>query len=325
MDDDFSKKMKISALVAFVLTAVILVVSGIEEVDAGETCAVTWFGERSGSKGPGLHYRIPIAEAYHCYSSRQLVYEAANNPEGSDADYTDVWVDTQTSDGQEIKVPYRIAFRVPESNVGFVYSEVATDMDGVVSRVVTTHSRPIVRQLARVYSASELYGGNTFELTDDPDDVAQIEQPEDKVPELESRVFEKLKPVFHENGVELLSVRVSKPEFEADYVNAIEEKQIAFERIQTERNNAAAAAQTARGKVETAKGDAEARRQEAQGEADAITTLAEADRQAIELRGEALSQYPEVLQLEFVQSLGESTVYLPSDTLDMFIPAPDPQ
>ncbi len=284
--------------------------SHFEQVDAGESCAVTQFGELTGRADPGVHIRWPF-ESYHCYSTRAVVYEASEDVANSDADFVEGWVDTQTADGQEIKVPYRVSFSVPSENVDDVYRNVAGNMDQVVSRVVTFHSRPLVRQLARDFTASELYGGPTFELTDSGD-ILRTDVQEDKVPQLEQNVINALRPVFADAGVELLSVRISKPEFQPDYVNAIEEKQIAFERIQTERNNAAAAAQEARADVERAKGRAESVRQEAQAEADAI-----------ESRGSALRDYPEILQLEFVQSLGNSTVYLPSSSVEYFLPLPE--
>ena len=287
--------------------AAIYVLAHFEQVDAGEACAVTQFGELTGRADPGVHIRWPF-EAYHCYSTRAVVYEASEDPENSDADFVEGWVDTQTADGQEIKVPFHVSFSVPQENVRAVYRDIAQNMDHVVVRVVTFHSRPLVRQIARDFTASQLYGGPTFSFDNDGD-IVRIEGEVDQLPEFEHRVVEVLGAVFEESGLELIAVRISKPEFQADYVNAIEEKQIAFERIQTERNNAAAAAQEARAEVERAKGRAESVRQEAQAEADAI-----------EARGQALQQYPEILQLEFVQSLGSSTIYLPSGNIEYLLP-----
>ena len=290
----------------------IYLLTHFEQVDAGEACAVTQFGELTGRADPGVHIRWPF-EAYHCFSSRTVVYEASEDPANSDADFVEGWVDTQTADGQEIKVPYRVSFAVPRENVKTIYRDTAQNMDQLVARVVTFHSRPLVRQLARDFTASQLYGGPTFSF-DNEGDIVRVEGEIDQLPEFENRVAEALRPVFAEAGVDMISVRISKPEFQTAYVNAIEEKQIAFERIQTERNNAAAAAQEARAEVERAKGRAESVRQEAQAEADAI-----------EARGEALKEYPEVLQLEFVQSLGESTIYLPSDSVELFLPVQEPR
>ncbi len=298
----------VAGILAFV--GLIYVLSHIEQVDAGEACAVTQFGDLTGQADPGFHLRQPF-ESYHCYSSRTVVYEASDNPAISEADFVEGWVDTQTADGQEIKVPFEVSFSVPQENAREVYREVAQNMDQVVVRVVSFHSRPLVRQIARDFTASQLYGGPTFSF-DNEGDIVRVEGEVDQLPEFEVRVTEALAPVFEEAGVRLIAVRISKPEFQADYVNAIEEKQIAFERIQTERNNAAAAAQEARAEVERAKGRAESVRQEAQAEADAI-----------EARGEALQQYPEVLQLEFVQSLGSSTIYLPSASVEYFLPLPE--
>ena len=290
----------------------IYLLSHFEQVDAGEACAVTQFGELTGQVDPGVHIRWPF-EDYHCYSTRAVIYEASDDPNNSDADFVEGWVDTQTADGQEIKVPYRVSFAVPRDNVRIIYREVAQDMDQVVARVVTFHSRPLVRQLARDFTASQLYGGPTFSFNNEGD-IVRVEGEIDQLPEFENRVTEALRPAFDDLGVRLIAVRVSKPEFQEDYVNAIEEKQIAFERIQTERNNAAAAAQEARAEVERAKGRAESVRQEAEAEADAI-----------EARGKALQEYPEVLQLEFVQSLGESTIYLPANSVEYFLPLPEAQ
>lgn len=98
---------------------------------------------------------------------------------------------------------------------------------------------------------------------------------------VQDRVFEILDPIFRENGLSLDEVGLRSITFTEEYALAIEQKQIALEQVTTELYRA----------------EQEVNRKKA------TITRAEAEAESIRLRGGALRENPEVIQLEFIQSL----------------------
>ena len=113
------------------------------------------------------------------------------------------------------------------------------------------------------------------------------------------------KPLLSGKGVILEAFGLRKIDFEEEYVQAIEQKQIEAENVITEQNRADQAKWRAQSAIEEAKGEAQATIENARGEAEKIKLLAQADAEAIELKGQMLEQYPEIIQLEFVTSLSD--------------------
>jgi regulator of protease activity HflC (stomatin/prohibitin superfamily) len=96
-----------------------------------------------------------------------------------------------------------------------------------------------------------------------------------------------------------------KIDFQEDYVQAIEQKQIEAENVTTERNRAEQAKWRAQSAIEEAKGEAQATIENARGQAEKVKLIAAAEAESIQLKGESLKQYPDVIQLEFVVSLSD--------------------
>ncbi len=90
-----------------------------------------------------------------------------------------------------------------------------------------------------------------------------------------------LEPIFEENGIILDEFLLRKINFTEEYFNVLEEKQIEEEKIEVEQN-----------KLE----------QEKIKKEQAIIQ-AEAEAKQIEIKGEALREYPQIIQLEFIQKL----------------------
>ena len=95
------------------------------------------------------------------------------------------------------------------------------------------------------------------------------------------RLFEQLEPIFTANRLILDDVGLRSIIFTQDYAQAIENKQIALEGVITAQNEAAQ----------------EIHRKQA------TITRAEGEAEGIRLRGQALQEFPQVIQLEFVNSL----------------------
>jgi len=248
----------------------------------------------AGEVGPGLHLKLPGVQRYHCFSTRSVVYETLDDPRSSEADFRDIAVNAQTSDGQQIVVKFSVRFHVTRESVRRMYREVARDMEDVNERVVRFHSRSVVRLSMQEYSAQKIYSQSIFDV--------------------EETIDSRLRPLFAEKGVELESFALRKIDFDKDYVDAVEKKQIAQERIKTAEYEAESAVNEAKRQAELAKGEAQAQVERARGEA-----------QAIGLRGEALRGNPDVLRLNFVERLSNvQWGILPAEAVTPFLPLPAP-
>ena len=192
---------------ALVVLPGLVLLSTLTTVDAGEACASTRFGAVTDEVGPGLHLKVPGVQRYHCFSTRSVVYETLDDPRSSEADFRDVAVNAQTSDGQQIVVKYSVRFHVPLESAGRIYREAAQNMDEVTERVVRFHSRSVVRLSMQEYSAQKIYSQSIFDV--------------------EETIEYRLRPLFAEKGVELESFALRKIDFDQDYVDAVEKKQIA--------------------------------------------------------------------------------------------------
>jgi regulator of protease activity HflC (stomatin/prohibitin superfamily) len=303
-----------------------IAIARVEAVDAGQSCAVTKWGEQRGVAGPGFHYRR-LGESYHCFNTRITTYEAGNNVR---ADYTDGVVKGPTADAQEVQISYRVSYLVPGENVPMVYRDVAESMDELNVRVVEFYSRPKVRQVAQEFTAAQLYGGVLASSDADQKQVIPV-----NLAEIEQRMFDTLSPLFSSKGVTLVDLELGKPEFSEEYVAAVQAKQLAKENIETEHNKALAAQEEANRTATLAEGQARANVELANADATAIAVKdaasANAEATAIAVKGAAIRENPELLQLELIQSLVEANViYLPNDGITQLIgvgtqPTPSPE
>lgn len=103
-------------------------------------------------------------------------------------------------------------------------------------------------------------------------------------------------------------------DFSAQFKKAIEDKQAATQKAQEEQANVARETARANQAIEQAKGQAQSSIERARGEAESIT-----------LRGHALRDNPQVLQLEFIEALrsgNNQVIYLPSGNLQTLLPLP---
>ena len=252
----------------------VLFLSSTARVDAGESCAVTRFSAVVREVGPGLHFKLPGIEDFHCFSSRTVFYEVLETDSGgnSNADFLDVPVDGVTLDGQPLTITFNLRYRIPPDQVGEIYSNIGRTMEQVNENVVKFHSRSITRQQAQKFSATDLYSGALDEVS--------------------AAVREQLIPRFADSFVQLEYYEVKRPRFQQAYEDAIESQQIAREQIETRGNEALAAEQEALRVANLAQGDANAELIRAEGEAAAIS-----------LRGQAVRDNPEIISLNYIEAL----------------------
>ncbi|MGM0367742.1 MAG: prohibitin family protein, partial [Actinomycetota bacterium] len=207
---------KIVIGVIIFVVALIVLINAVVIVQAGNVQVLTQFGRTVGvTFTPGAHFKVPFIQNTVNYSTRQVTYETSDQPEASQASYTDYSVDTTSSDGQQVQLKYTIRFSIDSSQAEWVLNNIGT-MDELVEKVVKAEARSLARNIPKKYTAFQLYSEQVFVVQD----------------ELQNR----LEPIFKSNGIILDEFLLRKIDFTDEYFNVLEEKQIAEERIELERN-----------------------------------------------------------------------------------------
>jgi regulator of protease activity HflC (stomatin/prohibitin superfamily) len=194
-------------------------------------------------------------------------------------------------------------FRIPPEKAVVIVQNVGV-LEEVVSNIVKAHSRNLARLWAQSHTAEDLYSGEgIFAYEDEVEKALALE--------------------FERFGVTLDDFLVRKIDFDEDYIRAIEQQQIAEEAIETARYQADAAEYEKQGEIRLAEAKAEGTKLQAAADAERQRLLADAEAYGIRARGEALQEFPGLVQWEFVRNL-ESVQWgiLPSEGLTPLIPLP---
>jgi prohibitin 2 len=318
-----------AAIIVVVIVAIVaLLVFGLAytPVEYGTVALIKRFGGLTGAAfEPGLHWRVPFIDSIVIVPTVVQSYETSDNPTASGADYTDNPVNAQTIDGQQITIKYTVLFRISPQKAVDIVQNVGRPRE-IVENVVKAHSRNLSRLWAQSYTAEDLYSG-------------------DGIFTYQEHVRETLEQEVQVYGVTLEDFLVRKVDFDEEYIRAIEQQQIAQEAIETARYQSEAAefekerqirlaqAEAERTKL-LAQADAERQRLLADSEAYAIKAraaadaekqrlLADAEAYSIEVRGEALEDFPDLAQWEFVRNLQDvQWGFLPSEGVAPLVPVP---
>ena len=293
-----SGKVGVVIIVGIILLfALVAFMSSYTQIDFGKVGMVTRFGRITGRiMEPGLNWKAPFIDRVIIYRTQEIVY-ITEEEVGQDAykvgTYLDYPTDTTTADGQQITVKYSVRFRIDATKITRIANEIG-DEEALVDKVVKFHTRILARNIPKEYEALDLYTG--------------------KIQAVQTEFEEQLRPLLAEKGVILEAFGLRQIEFQEAYVQAIEQKQIEAENVQTEQNRAEQAKWRAQSAIEVANGEAQATIENARGNAEEIKLLAEgnaerikliaeAEAEAIRFKGEILARYPEIIQLEFVNAL----------------------
>jgi len=304
---EFSKKVSciVSAVITVVIISVAVAIFSLVQVKHGSVKLVTQFGALTGRVlEPGIHLRWPLVNGMVKIPTVIQSYETSDNPRDSNADYTDFPVTAQTVDGQQINVKYTVIFRMPLESVVEVVQNVGP-MREVVENIVKAHSRNLTRMIVQGYTAEELYSG-------------------DGIFEYQSNVTEQLGAEFENYGIVLDDFLVRKIDFDADYIAAIEQQQIAQEAIETAQYQSEAAEYERDRQITLAEAEKERNILLAEAEAEQVRMAADAEAYSIEVRGVSLRQNPELVQWEFVKNLeGVQWGILPDSGVTPLLPIPE--
>lgn len=292
--------------IAVVFAGVLALFSAATTVKYGTVKVVTRFGGLTGQYfEPGLHWKTPFVESTVKVPTVVQSYETSDQPDQSQADFTDYPVTAQTIDGQQVSVKYTTIFRIPPATAVYITQDVGR-IEEIVENVVKAHSRNLARLHTQNYEAEGLYSGEGIFA-------------------YQKEVDEALRDEFARYGVMLDDFLVRKIDFDSDYVTAIEQQQIAQEGIETAKYQADAAEWEKEKTIRQAEADKQRGILMAEADAQKKRLNADAEAYSIETQGQALRRYPEVIQLRFVDSLeGVTWGIMPDSGVTPLLPVPVP-
>lgn len=178
-------------------------------------------------------------------------------------------------------------------------------LNAVVENAVKAYSRNLSRLWAQKYNANDLYSG---------EGIFNYEQ----------AVHDALAEAFIPHGIILDNFLVRKVDFSADYVDAIEQKQIAQEAIETAKYESEAAEYEKEKQIRLSEAEAARTLLLAEADAEEAKLLADAEAYGIEARGKALAKYPTLVQWEFVRNLDNvQWGILPGEGITPLVPIPE--
>ncbi|MBI5958459.1 MAG: prohibitin family protein [Chloroflexi bacterium] len=235
--------------------------------------------------GAGLHIIIPGIQEVTIYSVAQKEYTmsgAVNEGalKGDDA------VEALTNDGQQVRLDVTVIYRINPAKANIVHKEWQNRFENGLIRPTV---RSVIRESLGQFEVQEIYSEKRAELA----------------VEIEQQVRAKIEPA----GFEITNVLIRNIVFSQEYVNSIEQKQVAQQQ-----------ALEAEFRVQEKEQEADQARALARGEADAAKIRAEGETEALRLINEQLSQNPLLLQWRYVENLSDNVeiILIPSNSPYLF-------
>lgn len=297
------------ALIGVLVTVLFFIFSsGIVQVDSTEVAVVyqPFSGDPSVGRlskeplGPGVHVVIPYLNVATIYSTRLQSYTMSGVTSEGQLRGDDS-IKARTKDGQQVDLDVSILYGISRANVNQLHLKWQTRYQDEFVRPI---SREAVREAVSAYGVEEIYG--------------------EKRAELKVKIFASIKPKFEENGLEISDVLVRNVTFSAEYIKAIEQKQVAAQDAERAKQEADRVRTQAKGQADavvlSAEGESKALAARVQGEAEAIRVRAKAEADALGLINEQLVKNPLLIQYTYVQKLSDkvSIMLVPSGSPFLF-------
>lgn len=229
----------------------------------------------------GVHWIVPVLEQAVRYPVSMQTYTMSASPLESATAGNDS-ITARTSDGQEVSIDCSVMFQLDPEQL------IRLHIDWQ-DRYVTDFIRPAVRGIVRTqvsqYTVDEVNSSKRLDMEKDL--------------EAETRKW------FTDKGIILDHFVLRNISFSPEYATAIEEKQIALQKV-TEKKHEAAAIQIL-----------------AQADANAVETKAKAEANALKMLAEALRLNPDLITLRYVDKLAPSIqVMLVPNNAPYILPLP---
>jgi regulator of protease activity HflC (stomatin/prohibitin superfamily) len=228
---------------------------------------------------PGTHFIVPGVEVPYYYNAR--LQELTLSRRGEGGANLDESIKALSKEGLEISVDVTVQYQIIPSKAPTLHEQIGPDYETVIIR---PQVRSEVRNSIGQFNAAELIST--------------------KRKALETLIIKNLEAAFQKANIDLRTILLREVRIPDSVAKAIEEKQTAEQRVQTERNNRDAERIRADTAVVKAEGESKAAIARATGEA-----------RSISLRGAALKNNPQLIQLTVAEKLAPSiqTVMIPSN------------
>lgn len=280
----------IAVMVTFISAAVIF----IEPQRRGVVVSALWAGGvQPDAREPGISLIVPLAEDVYQYPIFWQTYTMSSNPlEGEQVG--DDSIIARTNDGQEVRLDCSIIFRIDREQVVRVHIDWQSRY---INDLVRPRTRGIVRSIASQFNAIELNSASRSNL--------------------EEQINIELTNILEDQGLQLDAFVLRNVAFTPEFAEAVEQKQVAEQRVIEARLQAQQIEALALGRANEARtlaqGDADAARTRAQGQADALSTV-----------NTALAQDPEtLLTYEYIQRIAPNIrVLLVPNNAPLVLPLP---
>lgn len=242
----------------------------------------------------GLKWVVPFVDDVTLYNIDQQSVTMT----GITADDQNGAVRAVSKDGQEIQIDVTVIYAVSPAEVNRIHRNWPNN--SYANGFVIPQARSEVRNVVSQYGAEQIYGGGRAQL--------------------EAQIYDNLAPTFEREGLILSSILIRDTVFGADFANAIEQKQIAEQEAQRAVFLVEQARQAAEQARVAAQGQADAAVIAAQGEADSIIIRAQAESEGLTKINEVLSQNPNLLQWQYINTLGDNIeiLVIPSNSPFLF-------
>jgi regulator of protease activity HflC (stomatin/prohibitin superfamily) len=256
----------------------------------------TLTGELETPRGPGLHIVIPGIQQTTLYRVSRQEYTMSGHAGEGARSATDDAIAARSIDGQEVFVDVTVIFAIDPVNVNTVHQNWSDASQGYIEGLIRPQVRTIVRDVVATVAAEEIYSSGRETIQSEMKDRAEAR--------------------LGAEGFTILDVLVREVNFSADFINAIEQRQVAA----LDRDRASVEAETAR--IE-ASGKANARIEEARGEAEATRVQAEAEADALRVVSEQIAANPNLIQYTYITQLSDNVqvVLIPSNSPFLFDPS----
>lgn len=265
-------------LVGGLLVAAVIISQGVKVIPAGYVGVVfsSFSGVKSRPLQEGIHLLVPFVDRVNLYDARLQEVTLAHTTQDGDEGA----IRARSKEGLDITADVTVQFRVDRSKAATLHKELGRDY---LRTVIRPQVRSKVRDAIGQFGAADIISS--------------------KRQEVEASITTELRKIFERNNLILDSVLLRELRIPDSIAKAIEQKQAAEQQVAVERNRLQQSTISAQRAVVEAEGSAKASVAKARGEAEALS-----------LRGRALRENPQLIQLTVAEKLspGIQTVMLPS-------------
>lgn len=231
----------------------------------------------------GLNFVFPVVENVVLLNAREQTFTFAK-----DGDATATDIDVLSEEGLKINIDATVRFQIDKNQAAKIYSDIGRDYIG---QIIIPQVRSVVRGVVAKYPAVDVISTQRAKLQDE--------------------IKSDLEIVLANSQISLKDVLLRDIRIPESISVAIERKQAAEQEVEIE-ENLRLQAQIAAQRAVT----------EAEGLRDAAIARAEGEAQSLRLKGEAIRENPEIIQLEIAEKLAPTinTIMLPTESnmlLDM--------